>query len=137
MWRCNNCSESVEDDFDVCWNCGTPAKGGEDAAVDSPAEKREPRGKTLTCPRCNSDKIIPRVRIMDRGHSNADAGNLTVVFYEDPSAFIFKGSHRGSLFARVCGACAYAEIFLENAEELYSLYREREEQRRASNEENG
>ncbi len=23
-WRCPNCGERVEGQFDVCWNCGTP-----------------------------------------------------------------------------------------------------------------
>ena len=27
MWRCSNCNESVEDTFDVCWNCGAAADG--------------------------------------------------------------------------------------------------------------
>ncbi len=22
-WRCGHCGESVEDSFDICWNCGT------------------------------------------------------------------------------------------------------------------
>ena len=22
MWKCKNCKEEVEDQFDVCWNCG-------------------------------------------------------------------------------------------------------------------
>ena len=140
MWRCSKCSESVEDNFDVCWNCGTSTEGVEDAAFDrsaehSPAEEREPRAETLTCPKCKSDKIIPRVRIMDRGQYGIDAGNLTVVFYEDPGALVFKGAHQGSLFARVCGECAYTEMFLENAEDLYALYREREDPRKASEEE--
>jgi len=22
MWKCKHCSEQVEDNFDICWNCG-------------------------------------------------------------------------------------------------------------------
>lgn len=29
MWKCHRCAEGVEDNFDVCWNCGT-SFGGED-----------------------------------------------------------------------------------------------------------
>jgi hypothetical protein len=29
-WTCPNCGERVDDDFDVCWNCGTTHDGVED-----------------------------------------------------------------------------------------------------------
>jgi hypothetical protein len=31
MWRCHHCAEGVEDDFELCWNCGMPRSGGEPA----------------------------------------------------------------------------------------------------------
>ncbi|SRR5258707_1203120 len=30
MWQCTKCRESIEDSFDVCWNCGTSKQGEED-----------------------------------------------------------------------------------------------------------
>ncbi len=30
MWQCVKCSERVDDDFEVCWNCGTSREGVED-----------------------------------------------------------------------------------------------------------
>lgn len=27
MWACTNCGEQIEDQFDVCWNCGVERKG--------------------------------------------------------------------------------------------------------------
>jgi len=27
MWICKNCKEEVEDNFDVCWNCGSERSG--------------------------------------------------------------------------------------------------------------
>ena len=30
MWRCQDCGETVEDNFDVCWNCGTSQDGRKD-----------------------------------------------------------------------------------------------------------
>lgn len=32
MWTCKKCRESVEDSFDVCWNCGTSKEGLEDSS---------------------------------------------------------------------------------------------------------
>ena len=27
MWKCNNCREDNEDNFDMCWSCGADKKG--------------------------------------------------------------------------------------------------------------
>jgi len=27
MWKCENCSEELDDAFDACWNCGTSIQG--------------------------------------------------------------------------------------------------------------
>jgi hypothetical protein len=32
MWQCIKCREQVDDDFEVCWNCGTSSEGIEDPA---------------------------------------------------------------------------------------------------------
>lgn len=29
MWNCSRCSERLDDDFDVCWKCGTGRSGVE------------------------------------------------------------------------------------------------------------
>ncbi len=78
--------------------------------------------ENITCPKCKSEKVVPQARVMDRGHYSGDAGNLTLVVYENPEALIFKGTHEGALYARVCGECGYTELFLENPEELYEIY---------------
>jgi hypothetical protein len=38
MWTCKKCGEQVEDDFEVCWSCGTTREGFEDAAFDPETE---------------------------------------------------------------------------------------------------
>ena len=83
---------------------------------------------TTVCPKCKSEKVVPAARVMDRGHYSADAGNLTLVIYENPDALIFRGSHEGTLWARVCGECGYTELFLENPGELYEKYQRAREQ---------
>ena len=27
MWKCKNCNEDIEDDFDICWNCSYDKNG--------------------------------------------------------------------------------------------------------------
>jgi hypothetical protein len=36
MWTCLGCGEQLEEQFDVCWNCGTSRDG--DHAIDSSSE---------------------------------------------------------------------------------------------------
>ncbi|MCA9212989.1 MAG: hypothetical protein KDB27_07990 [Planctomycetales bacterium] len=31
MWKCPNCEEQIEDNFDTCWNCGTQPDGTTDS----------------------------------------------------------------------------------------------------------
>jgi hypothetical protein len=39
LWKCPNCGESIEADFDLCWNCGTTRKGELTPDFQSEAEK--------------------------------------------------------------------------------------------------
>src|SRR4051812_16957013 len=54
MWTCPKCGTKVDPSFDVCWNCGTSADGGEDptfapadavGATESPLEVDMPGGE--------------------------------------------------------------------------------------------
>ena len=52
MWQCLKCGNSIEDDLDMCWSCGTSRDGVEDPAF-RPEEgaQDEPlaqRGRTMT-----------------------------------------------------------------------------------------
>jgi predicted nucleic-acid-binding Zn-ribbon protein len=71
------------------------------------------------CPKCQSDKVIPDVQIIDRaGH----VIRLGVKVFEHPEALVFKGAHAADLRSRVCGECGYVESYVENPQELYSAY---------------
>jgi predicted nucleic-acid-binding Zn-ribbon protein len=43
MWKCPACSEDVEDDFNVCWNC----QRAKDGTVPPPAVPEEPAPPAL------------------------------------------------------------------------------------------
>lgn len=61
MWKCLNCSEEMEDHFDVCWNCEADRKGVLPARSSSAQDSREKQEKDFlnekfrskNCPRCN------------------------------------------------------------------------------------
>ncbi|UCG58831.1 MAG: zf-TFIIB domain-containing protein, partial [Phycisphaerales bacterium] len=46
MWVCGNCGEEVDDNFGVCWNCGTAQDG-------LPGEYVQPQ-----CPRCQGEDFV-------------------------------------------------------------------------------
>ena len=63
------------------------------------------------CLKCSSSNVIRNARLMDRGHANGDAGDLTLVIYEEPEAWFFPGAHKFPLKAYVCGDCGYTELY--------------------------
>jgi hypothetical protein len=77
------------------------------------------------CLRCKSEKIVPRVRVKAGGAYGPELVDITAVIYEDPDAMFFKNTHRGQLYARVCGECGHAELFVENPQEFYEVYQNR------------
>ena len=70
---------------------------------------------------CGSRRILDNVRIVDRAHGNS-AQDLSVEIYEHPDALIFKGTHKGTLQATICGDCGHTELTVTNAGELYETY---------------
>ncbi len=68
-------------------------------------------------PKCQGSIIIQGVRVLDRGHGNT-ARDLSVAVYTKPDAWMFKGEVAGSLWACVCGACGFTELYATNLDEL-------------------
>jgi hypothetical protein len=50
------------------------------------------------------------------------AGTLAAYVNSKPAAFIFKGTYTGYLKACICCDCGYAELYVDNANELYEAY---------------
>ncbi|MDJ0556516.1 MAG: hypothetical protein QNJ68_19155 [Microcoleaceae cyanobacterium MO_207.B10] len=55
------------------------------------------------CQKCNSEKLIPLVKIIDKEHYNSEY-SLEVEVLEKPGGLpLFRKSHRGALEATICG----------------------------------
>jgi predicted nucleic-acid-binding Zn-ribbon protein len=78
----------------------------------------------MTCAKCGSTKIVPRARVIDRGDYNAESGNVRLGVARKPQAIFFKGQEKADIYARLCGACGYAELFVDDAEAIYGAYME-------------
>ena len=74
-----------------------------------------------TCPKCDSERIIPDVYVEDKGMSNVP-WSLSVRVDEKPDALVFKGRHKTALEARICGECGFAELYAEDPQALYAAY---------------
>ena len=66
------------------------------------------------CAKCGSKDMTDGIRLMDRGHGSADAGDLAARAQTHPRAWLFKGNVRSPLVARVCGACGFVELYVED-----------------------
>ena len=75
----------------------------------------------LLCPRCNSDEVIPRARVAERGDDNMRY-DLQVEVQRRPNALLFKRPERVDLTARVCCACGYTELYVDAPRALYAAY---------------
>lgn len=55
MWRCAKCGEKLEDNFEVCWNCGTSSGGVEDPEFRKANEISSEELDELSAPKALSD----------------------------------------------------------------------------------
>jgi hypothetical protein len=142
VWQCVKCGQSVEDDFDVCWSCGTSRDGVEDPSFQTADDGVAPaagaagpvrRARTAdvgaagranrVCTHCGSGKIIPGVSLLDHygdmGHRSDEARAQVL---GAPEAWIFTDPAEGRVSLDVCGECGRAEVRVHNARELWEKY---------------
>ena len=75
----------------------------------------------LSCPKCGSTKIVPRARVIDRGHAGRDYGNVQVGAARRPDNF-FTMLEKVDVYARVCGECGFTELFVADPAAIYEAY---------------
>ena len=73
--------------------------------------------KNGVCPKCGCTVVIQGVRILDYGHAH-HTRDLSVAVDAKPDAWLFKGRVTGELWACVCGACGFTELYATNLNEL-------------------
>ncbi|MFO0796566.1 MAG: hypothetical protein U0804_03760 [Gemmataceae bacterium] len=73
--------------------------------------------KNGVCPKCGCTVVIQGARVLDRGDGNV-SHDLAVAVDANPEAWVFKGRVRGDLWACVCGACGFTELYATNLNEL-------------------
>jgi len=74
------------------------------------------------CPKCGSEDRIPEAHV----HGDFHKRSLKVQIVENPEAWLAKGVHQGVLTATICGRCGFAELYVNNPEELLEAYRKKQ-----------
>jgi hypothetical protein len=129
-WRCPNCREVVEHNFDICWKCGTDREGIKDLEFVVDNEEREPEEDEAqiaeakpvirSCVRCGSQRVVPDAPICDQGqHSD---GRLYTIVVGNPDAVLFQDRMFGEIRADICGDCGHVELHARHAASLYEHY---------------
>ena len=129
-WTCMTCGEQIEFNFENCWNCGTASDGTIDSDFVRDQEVSEPLTfekvplesvlPIISCSKCGSSKIIPRVEILDQ--SEGKTGRITCMVVGNPNALIFRDRMYGEIRADICGDCGHVELRVEDALKLYEHY---------------
>ncbi|OSY88390.1 hypothetical protein WH52_06420 [Tenacibaculum holothuriorum] len=72
------------------------------------------------CNKCDSNKIIDKVNITDVGHYN-EKHNLSIQI-QTTNRVLFNRSVKSSLLATVCCNCRNVELSIDNPNELWDAY---------------
>ena len=128
MWKCNSCQESVEDSYDVCWNCGTSKDGVPDPTFRRVENARDMesgrpgRGNStspttrspaavvdpIACPRCDEELEHLGTKRFHEGANWGILGELGEMFVKRERFDIY-----------VCPRCGRVEFFVDGLGEQY------------------
>jgi predicted nucleic-acid-binding Zn-ribbon protein len=86
------------------------------------------RGAELPCAKCGSTRIIPRARLTELAPPGQEE-SVRAAVTERPEALVFKGDKHVNTYAKVCGECGYAELYVDDPSVLYESYKRSREPR--------
>lgn len=130
MWRCLTCREDIEDQFQVCWSCGTAADGTLDPTFRSRVEmaaaatakpllesiQSEPHPPAM-CGRCDVALRHAGKKRFDIGVRDSNAWNILLELFIGESGLL---AGHDSLNAYVCPRCGHVEFFVHSATEEFA-----------------
>jgi hypothetical protein len=124
MWTCPKCRETVDDELDTCWSCGTGQDGSADSAfrpeADAPldelaeavetveAEGLTRAGDPLLCPRCHCKLRFMGTKAFHEGPRYGFLGEIGELFV-----------NRQKFDVYCCGRCGRVEFFVDGVGERF------------------
>ena len=83
------------------------------------------RSLSPRCLKCDSDAMIPEVRVIDRGDANSTRHTTELGLATKPDALVFKGEVRSETYAMVCGDCGFIELYADDPAALWDAHVDR------------
>ena len=77
----------------------------------------------IACMKCGSNEIISDVPVVS-SVDNLSAIPVSALTYNKPNAQIFKSPVTHRFVARICGACGFAEFYVENPKGLVAIIKQ-------------
>jgi hypothetical protein len=104
MWTCAKCGESLGDNFDTCWKCGTSKHGAEDPAFAKRAAvmQEQVQKHPLICPRCEQSLSYVGTRAFHEGTNWGVLGEFGELFVKKDKFDVY-----------CCPRCGRVEFFVD------------------------
>lgn len=120
MWKCKNCGEEFEDQFDACRRCAAKAESEIDEQASDPVSE-ETVESAEECVKCFSRRVVPNAILGDQGQYSD--GKARIKVYSDPAAFLFKGAIHAEVIAKLCCDRGHLEFrAVGNLDDLWEAY---------------
>ena len=75
--------------------------------------------KATPCAKCGSLRTFGAPIIIGSSEGTREP---YIEVHEHPNALLFKGPHKGTVRAWICGNCGYTELYTTSAQALYNIY---------------
>jgi hypothetical protein len=101
MWKCEQCGEQIEDQFDTCWKCaGSPDEPEGGRLLQGDVGGRP--GDSMQCPRCSAGMKFTGARQIEEDTRGSLMGALFGDTFADSESFD----------VYVCTRCGRVELFV-------------------------
>ncbi len=75
-----------------------------------------------SCSKCGSTEVLPEIPVLSSIDKVTGAEiPAFVLTYDKPDAWVFKGPVIHRFLARICGACGFAEFYVEDPKGLLDI----------------
>jgi predicted nucleic-acid-binding Zn-ribbon protein len=109
MWRCKQCGEEIEDQFNSCWKCA-------ESTLPDPGDTLPKY--SANCPACGSENVVKGVKTVDRELLGSREQSVIYDGQGKGQAFLPKIT-KSNIVAVVCGDCGFTSFYSTNYKAIY------------------
>jgi predicted nucleic-acid-binding Zn-ribbon protein len=109
MWRCKQCGEEIEDQFNSCWKCA-------ESTLPDPGDTLPKY--SAKCHACGSENVVKGVKTVDRELLGSREQSVIYDGQGKGQAFLPKIT-KSNIVAVVCGDCGFTSFYSTNYKAIY------------------